>query len=114
MTKEEYQKTLIRIWDSVRDDNFKGESGCGGVGCYRCPIGSMCSSAMHYHEAVEFVEKWSKEHPIKTNGVEFLKVFPDAVVCDCNDEYVYVRNKKLGTDIAEIRIPRSWWDSEVE
>jgi hypothetical protein len=70
ITKEEYQKTLIRIWDSVRDDNHKGEGSCAGVICKTCPIEFGCGTVMSYYDVVEFVEKWGKEHPIKTNRGE--------------------------------------------
>lgn len=29
MTKEEYKKNLIRMWDSIRDDEHKGVESCG-------------------------------------------------------------------------------------
>lgn len=67
ITKEEYKKTLIRMWDSVRDGYYEGNSDCHGVECETCPIGSMCGKVMNYYDVVEFVEKWGKEHPIKTN-----------------------------------------------
>jgi hypothetical protein len=57
ITKEEYQKTLIRIWDSVRDDNHKGEGSCAGVICKTCPIEFGCGTVMSYYDVVEFVEK---------------------------------------------------------
>ena len=34
----------------------------------------------HPEEAVSIVEKWSKEHPIKTRQSEFLKMFPNAQI----------------------------------
>ena len=34
----------------------------------------------HPEEAVAIVEKWGKEHPIKTRQSEFLKMFPDAQI----------------------------------
>ena len=34
----------------------------------------------HPEEAVAIVEKWSKEHPIKTRQSEFLKMFPDVLI----------------------------------
>ena len=34
----------------------------------------------HPEETVAIVEKWSKEHPIKTRQSEFLKMFPDAQI----------------------------------
>lgn len=33
-------------------------------------------------KAVAIVEKWAKEHPIKTRQSEFLKLFPNAVIRD--------------------------------
>ena len=72
ITKEEYQKTLIRMWDSVRQDNYeKGKLNCYGVQCEKCPMHPVCSSGgskfANVHDAIEFVEKWGKEHPVKTN-----------------------------------------------
>ena len=43
ISKREYQKTLIRMWDSVRDNDFKGNEDCNGIECNNCPIVSMCS-----------------------------------------------------------------------
>ena len=33
-------------------------------------------------EIVEQVEKWAKEHPVKTRQSEFLKQYPDAEIAD--------------------------------
>ena len=44
--------------------------------------GMSCSdyTTTFSEEAVAIVEKWSKEHPIKTRQSEFLKMFPDALI----------------------------------
>ena len=34
----------------------------------------------HPEETVAIVEKWAKEHPIKTRQSEFLKMFPNAQI----------------------------------
>lgn len=33
-------------------------------------------------DAVAIVEKWAKEHPIKTRNSEFLKHYPNAINCE--------------------------------
>ena len=80
ISKEEYKKTLVRMWDSVREEGYtKGEYNCNGVKCEKCLIESMCGRGVNIrnvHEVIEFVEKWGKEHPIKTNGSRFLKNYP--------------------------------------
>ena len=81
MTEEEYEKTLIRIFDSVRGKSSPdmGSSNCGSVECSDCPFDALCSQPrMHVaYSIVEIVEKWAKEHPIKTNLDVFKETFPD-------------------------------------
>lgn len=113
ISKEEYKKTLVRMWDSVRDNEFKGSHSCEGVHCDPkcCPIMSICGNKMiDYYEVIEFVEKWAKEHPIETNGSKFLKNYPKAEVDNYDDDFIYVR---LDRSILA-KIPRTWWESEVE
>ena len=84
MTKEEYTKTLIRMWDSLRDTN-KGENNCHGIECQRCPLYHYCCGKddpitlgdimNDAFDIVEIVEKWGKEHPIITNRDKFKEVF---------------------------------------
>lgn len=79
MTKEEYKRNLIRMFDSIRDE-FKGEENCAGVGCgYNCPffmkVCGIGQVKFHVYEAIEVVEKWAKEHPIVTNAMKFKEVF---------------------------------------
>ena len=59
--------------------------------CDSCPLGikdrTYCDESRfdeynmnvdNLKKAVSIVEKWSKEHPIKTRKSEFLKMFPNA------------------------------------
>ena len=43
-------------------------------------------------DAVEIVEKWSKEHPRKTRSSEFLKHYPNAIKYG---DVIYICPKKL-------------------
>lgn len=121
ISKEEYQKTLVRMWDSIRDDEHKGELSCLGLRCGNCPLSYVgCGAIKHYADVVEFVEKWAKEHPIETNGSRFLKNYPKAVVYGCNydDGFIYIRLDTSNPifhgveDCAKISI--EWWESGVD
>ena len=54
-------------------------------GCKKCPIYKerMCMSGFdddsvkNIVEKVLIVEKWAKDHPVKTRQSEMLKIFPD-------------------------------------
>lgn len=74
MNKEEYKKEIVRMWDSLRDDKYKGYHDynsemceCSGVQCCeKCALyGVDCGSSTNAFEMIEAVEKWSKEHPQK-------------------------------------------------
>ena len=58
-------------------------------------------------ELVAVVEKWSKEHPIKTNGMRFL---------DDNREYIrtYHRWENDCKPYIEVHIEADWWDAEYK
>jgi hypothetical protein len=119
LNKEEYKKTLVRMWDSVRDNNYKGKNDCSGVECNVCPVTSMCgyrgcSYVHNAYDLIELVEKWAKEHPIKVNGTKFLENYPEADVYGCDDRFIYI--KFPFTHGAEdcAKIPRTWWESEVD
>ena len=120
MTREEYKKNLIRMFDSIRDE-FKGEENCAGVGCgNNCPFyGKVCGSGkikFHVYEAIEVVEKWAKEHPIVTNAEKFKEVFgrePDTQACvtppiRCEDCEYYI------PDDTECRVQAKFWYAEYK
>lgn len=119
MTKEEYQKTLVRMWDSVRTE-YKGNSHyCAGVACKDCPIKPLCGEVINYYGTIELVEKWGKEHPVETNGSEFLKTYPTANVSGYKDNgkilFITLDNSKpSNADGNCIEVPVEWWEKEVE
>ena len=52
------------------------------VNCGDCPAGNCgrCASINEIPNLVPIVEKWAKEHPVKTRQSEFLKMWPDAEI----------------------------------
>lgn len=49
-----------------------------------CPLIDSCDDESDdgYVRKVQIVEKWAKEHPVKTRQSEFLKQWPDAEIGD--------------------------------
>lgn len=89
MTKEEYQKNLIRMLDSVRNEH-KGEKKCKGINCNNCPFnGKVCNTGervFRVYEAIEIVEQWAEQHHVKTNSQKFEEVFGfDMTICWDNE-----------------------------
>lgn len=86
LSKEEFQRTYIRMMDSLRDPlnpNLKGRSDCKGVCCDCCPLNKLddgksttCSNMTYVAmDVIEIVEQWGKDHPVMTNGDKFREVF---------------------------------------
>lgn len=47
--------------------------------CKECPLRCDCSSPDDFsNNADEIVDKWVKEHPVRTYAMDFFKKFPDA------------------------------------
>lgn len=99
MTIEEYKKNVIRMWDSIRDEAYKGTTKCVGVLCENCPLHGACGS-FYVFETLELVENWAKEHQIKTNADKFREVFgtePSKSTCvndiDCENCEYYVNGE---------------------
>lgn len=120
MTREEYKRNLLRMFDSLRT-NCKGESACAGIRCADCPFyGKVCNATdtamfmFHVHEAVEIVEQWVKEHPIVTNADKFYEMFgidpPPIRSCinfkECEDCEYY--------DGIECDADNRFWDAEYK
>ena len=63
--KERYKKGLVRMWDSIRDDEYKGIESCSGVNdCGGCPLNNIkCGESFNAFEMIKAIEKWSSEHP---------------------------------------------------
>ena len=71
------------------------------VNCGDCPAGNYegCASLDEIPRMVPIVEKWAKEHPVKTRQSEFLKQWPDAEIGD--DGYPSVAPCQLYKDMEE-------------
>ena len=69
----EYLKELKRMCESF-------------TGCKDCPLYDSCdilhSSNEELQHRADVVEKWSKEHPIKTYQKALLEIFPNAPMID--------------------------------
>lgn len=65
--KERYKKGLVRMWDSMRNSNFKGKETCLGVKCEECPLYQFadCNLSINLLDIYNNVEKWAKENPPK-------------------------------------------------
>lgn len=76
-----YLKAYARMCDS-----FDSKNNITGKPCVGCPlddIGRGCHMndlTNNAEECVAAVEKWAKEHPVKTRQSEFLKMWPDAEI----------------------------------
>ena len=88
MDAVEYLKALGRLCNNYL---------CGD----NCPLIDSCDDESDdgYVRKVQIVEKWAKEHPVKTRQSEFLKQWPDAEVGD--DGYPSVAPCQLYKDIEE-------------
>ena len=127
MTREEYEKTYVRMMDSLRGDIHKGDRGCNGVDCKNCPLGPICdtyetsnSSTFKAAQYIEIVEKWGKEHPIVTNADKFKEVFgrePKKKSGDYNSgDYICPRYFNVVSDQCPDtsceRCTKGFWESE--
>ena len=97
------------------------------VNCGDCPAGNYegCESLNEIPNLVPIVEKWAKEHPVKTRQSELLKLFPEAIML-C-DEYLNIcpaqlssecRDKETGGCYAPgmdcVKCKRDFWLKEIE
>lgn len=111
MDAVKYIKALRRLCESKRK-------------CTECPLlnkeESYCivDTGEYAEKAVQIVEQWAKDHPVKTRQSEFLKMFPNAVIDEDNgilcikpckiDESIGCTNGKGCNDCY-----RKYWLTEV-
>ena len=91
MDAVEFLKQFNRMCKEYNDD-----------GCKECPAYKYrCGEEFDEQEedGVSIVEKWAKEHPVKTRQSEFLKMWPDAEIGD--DGYPSVAPCQLYKDMEE-------------
>ena len=109
---------FLRTRRKLCDDNVCGES---------CPLFYCCDDDVEDNRIrqVLVVEKWGKEHPVKTRQSELLKLFPEAIML-C-DEYLNIcpaqlssecRDKETGGCYAPgmdcVKCKRDFWLKEIE
>lgn len=64
MDERTYKKEIVRMWDSIRDDEYKGIESCSGVNsCNECPLNIGCGESSKAFEMIKAIEKWSSENP---------------------------------------------------
>lgn len=64
---------------------------CGYYGsCDKCLANKVvgCATIAKISQMVPIVEKWAKEHPVKTRQSEFLKMYPEAEIFE--DRYLNI------------------------
>ena len=94
------------------------------LGPYRNGAGKQCDAFAYSHpeDAVRIVENWSAEHPVKTRQSEFLKMFPNAQICE-DRETLGVCPRTIDTksvseeecgNITCIECKKRFWHVEVE
>lgn len=78
MEMTQFQRDLVRMWDSVRT-HHKGNIKCLGVSCDKCPLVShVCGThgtTFYAEKTIEIVTQWAKEHPLVTMVDKFKEVF---------------------------------------
>ncbi len=94
------------------------------VNCGGCPADDYewCSSLHEIPNLVPIVEKWAKEHPVKTRQSEFLKQWPDAEIgsdglptvapCQLNIELLQCESQEDRGVCNKCR--RGFWLKEIE
>lgn len=103
---------------------------CNGTSCGQCDLynseiehsGVCCDvwSRNNPEKVVAFMERWAKEHPVKTRQSEFLEQWPEADIDDTDgcltlkpsNFYKKMRKECVGKLCSECR--REFWLTEVE
>lgn len=119
MTKEEYKENIIRMWDSLRS-RYKGENCCAGIICIDCPFNEkVCSDGTairNAYEAIDLVENWAKENPIKTNADKFREVFGKEVDKDssCVAPHIRCEDCEYYDDGNGCNVRNRFWNAEYK
>ena len=122
---EIFFKELTRMCNKYRCTKYNAS--CSGCEIYQHCYDSSCYGFIKNdtQEAIEIVQKWSDEHPIKTRQSEFLKMFPNAEIADDGMPYIYPckldANYEFSEDCKEFlggfrcgMCKKEYWLAEVE
>ena len=81
--------------------------------CLNCPAYN-CANSEHFEETVALIEKWSKEHPIKTNAQKFEETygFPPFGRCPSHDNRKFICPPKTIKENCDGSCNKcmAWWD----
>ena len=117
ISREEYEKTYIRMMDSVRKEGsvYKGKGRCADVSCGDCPLERLCrnNTALIFSAFafIDAIEKWGKEHPIITNADKFKEVFGRSPVMFGGEEYI-CPNLKGCSVYRCAECAKNYWEAE--
>ena len=114
MDAVEYVKQRERMCDYYSD-------------CDKCPAKEVigCANITKISQMVPIVEKWAKEHPIKTRQSEFFNQWPDAEIgydglptvapCQLNIELLQCESQKDCEERGACgKCRRDFWLKEIE
>ncbi len=74
LDEKTFKKELVRMWDSLRSDRYKGYCSCSGLSCNRCPLYKIgCREPINTFKMIDVVEKWSNEHPLNKYKISKLE-----------------------------------------
>ena len=90
----------------------------------QCPLRKLCGGCIiddpdaEPEDVVSAVEKWSKEHPLVTNGDMVWKLIPSDVRSTekrgARDDFPYSENAPCAKDHYVITVTADWWDAECK
>lgn len=125
----QYQRNLIRMWDSLRPGNktFKGAKTCDGVSCSTCPFSdTVCDYddrglSFNAEKAIEIVTQWAKDHSVITMVDKYKETFGVEPIAANKDYKRYLCPKNAGFDIGNCTLGKScseccekFWNSEYK
>ena len=101
---------------------------CEDGTCGICPVkqlnlDNICQRnlAENHLAAIEVIERWAKEHPVKTRQSEFLKQFPNAemmggslMIMPCSIDIRLVQTDCCNNSSNCSRCRKEYWLQEVE
>ena len=113
MDAVEFLKQFNRMCKAYNDD------GCKECSAYKYRCGEEFDE--QEEDGVSIVEKWAKEHPVKTRQSEFLKSWPEVTVDKhgvCNLEPCNLCPSMLNSDGCSMsncdKCRRDFWLKEIE
>lgn len=95
--------------------------------CFECPVGTknggcqigiVRDQEMTEEELVSIVENWASNHPVKTRQSEFMKLFPNVILNEC--ESIAICPRIVDANFGEcegagcLKCEKEYWLAEVK